>query len=89
MSSTRIIELSARIAANTAVVNDYLVDNSLPTPSFDLDAPQRPPIPSTEPGILAARQAIISDCLELRQLMLGPRDHIVSYKVGKKEQLIC
>ncbi|KAI0875274.1 S-adenosyl-L-methionine-dependent methyltransferase [Hypoxylon argillaceum] len=36
---TRIAELSARIAANTTEIDNFLVSQSLPTPSFDPDAP--------------------------------------------------
>ncbi|OTB08347.1 hypothetical protein M426DRAFT_263629 [Hypoxylon sp. CI-4A] len=80
MSKThRIAELSARIAANTARVDSYLTEHSLPTPSFGVDAPPHSLVPATEPDIEAARQAVINDTLELHQLMLGPREHIFSY----------
>ncbi|KAI1347337.1 S-adenosyl-L-methionine-dependent methyltransferase [Xylaria sp. FL0043] len=36
---TRIAELSARIAANTAEIDNFLAPQSLPPPSFDPDAP--------------------------------------------------
>lgn len=77
---TRISELSARIAANTAKVDDYLSSQSLPTPSFDEHANLQSPIPNDESDIEAARQAVIEDTLELRQLMLGPREHLFSYQ---------
>jgi hypothetical protein len=77
---SRIAELSARIAANTAEVDDFLAAQSLATPSFDADAPLDLFPPSTEARVLAARQAIIQDTLELRQLMLGPREHLFSYQ---------
>lgn len=80
MADSRIAVLSSRIAANTAKVNDYLAANNLSQPSFDVNAPPTSPIPPTEPEIQAARQAVIHDCLELRQLMLGPREHLSSFQ---------
>ncbi|KAI1405922.1 S-adenosyl-L-methionine-dependent methyltransferase [Hypoxylon fuscum] len=78
MSKTsRIAELSARIATNTAKVDEYFTSHLLPTPSFDAGAPSESSIP--EPDIQAARQSVIHDTLELHQLMLGPREHIFSY----------
>ncbi|KAI1410075.1 S-adenosyl-L-methionine-dependent methyltransferase [Hypoxylon sp. FL1857] len=83
MSDSRIVELSARIASNTAKVNSYLVAHNLPRPSFDIDAPVQSLIPNDEPDIAAARQAVIHDCLELRELMLGPKDHLISYRYNE------
>ncbi|KAJ3554637.1 hypothetical protein NPX13_g10563 [Xylaria arbuscula] len=71
---TRIAELSARIASNTTEIDNFLAAQSLPTPSFDLDAPLSLFHPSTDRRILAARDAVIQDTLELRDLMLGPRE---------------
>ncbi|KAI0379464.1 S-adenosyl-L-methionine-dependent methyltransferase [Hypomontagnella monticulosa] len=76
---SRITELSARIAANTAKVDEYFTTHSLPTPSFDAGAPSESLIPASEPDIRAARQSVIHDTLELHQLMLGPREHLFSY----------
>ncbi|KAI0448092.1 S-adenosyl-L-methionine-dependent methyltransferase [Xylaria telfairii] len=76
---TRIAELSARIAANTTKIDDFLAAQSLPTPSFGPDAATSLFPPSTTDGdILAARQAVLRDTLELRDLMLGPREHLFS-----------
>ncbi|RYP57680.1 hypothetical protein DL769_009335 [Monosporascus sp. CRB-8-3] len=79
MSSSRIIELSPRIAANTAILNDYLVANHLPMSSFDVDGPQNTLVPKHMVDVPAARVAIIDDTEELRRLVLGPRDHLMSY----------
>ncbi|KAK0641422.1 sterigmatocystin 8-O-methyltransferase precursor [Cercophora newfieldiana] len=78
MSATPITELSARIAANTTKVNNYLSSHNLPGPSFDVNAPQQLLPSDTPPEITLARQAVIDDCLELRNLMLGPREHIMT-----------
>ncbi|KAK3314647.1 hypothetical protein B0H66DRAFT_563299 [Apodospora peruviana] len=64
---SRIVELSTRIATNTAKVDAYLTAHSLPTPSLGPGTPFHPPIPPSEATIIAARKAIISDTLELRQ----------------------
>ncbi|KAK8136213.1 O-methyltransferase [Apiospora sp. TS-2023a] len=80
MSSTRIVELSSRIAANTAKLNAFLVSNNLPFPSFDLNGPTDSPIPKDNTEMETARVAVIDDTLELRRLMLGPRDYLMSYE---------
>ncbi|KAI0900092.1 S-adenosyl-L-methionine-dependent methyltransferase [Annulohypoxylon nitens] len=79
MSSSQILELSSRIAANTAKLNDYLTANNLPTPSFDLNAPLDTLIPKNEADVEKARVAIIDDTLELRRLVLEPREYLMSY----------
>ncbi len=84
MSSSRLVELSARIAANTTKVNDYLITHQLPQPSFDVDGPLESLIPKQAIDIEAARVAVIDDTLELRRLILGPRDYLLSYTARTK-----
>ncbi|OTA99906.1 hypothetical protein M426DRAFT_15962 [Hypoxylon sp. CI-4A] len=79
MSKPRIVQLSTSIAANTTKINDYLVSHGLPTPSFDIDAPSGSTIPKDAVDIEAARASLIDDTLELRRLVLGPREHLSSY----------
>ncbi|ROW15360.1 hypothetical protein VPNG_02376 [Cytospora leucostoma] len=79
MATSRIVELSQRIAVNTAKVHDYLAAHNLPEPSFALDAPLVSVIPQAETDLVKARQGVINDTLELRQLMLGPREHLTSF----------
>ncbi|KAK7995206.1 s-adenosyl-l-methionine-dependent methyltransferase [Apiospora arundinis] len=79
MSTTRIVELSSRIAANTAKLNDYLVSNNLPTLSFDINAPTESLISKENTELEAARVAVIDDTQELRNLMLGPREYLMSF----------
>lgn len=81
MSTTRIVELSSRIAANTAKLNDYLVSNNLPTLSFDINAPTESLISKENTELEAARVAVIDDTQELRNLMLGPREYLMSFTV--------
>jgi len=76
--ATSITDLSSRIAKNTTIVNDYLVSKNLPGPSFGLDSPEHLLPADTPPEITSARQAVIYDCLELRNLLLGPREQIMT-----------
>jgi len=78
-ASTRIVELSQRIATNTTKLNDFLEANGLPTPTFDVNGPPGHSIPDDAAGIHAARAAIIDDTQELRRLVLGPKEYLMSY----------
>lgn len=78
MSTSRIVELAQRTVANTTEINDYITANNLPQPSFDVDPPLHSVVPPTELSIGAARQAAIYDCQELRELLLGPTEHLIS-----------
>ncbi len=80
MPTSRIIELSQRITANTAKVNDYIAAHDLPQTSFDIDGPLSSATPPTKLEINAARQEAIYDCQELRELLLGPMEHLISYR---------
>lgn len=77
----RIVELAKRIAANTETLQNYLTAHGLPTPSFDIDGPKDSLVPKTATEIEAARVAIIDDTQELRRLVLGPREYLMSYSV--------
>ncbi|KAI1775119.1 S-adenosyl-L-methionine-dependent methyltransferase [Hypoxylon cercidicola] len=79
MSTPRIVELAIRIAANTSKVSDYLAANNLPQPSFDLDTPPYGAVPKDAPEIEALRQSVLEDTSELRHLMLGPREYLLSF----------
>ncbi|KAI1123475.1 S-adenosyl-L-methionine-dependent methyltransferase [Nemania abortiva] len=79
MSVPRITELSARIAANTSKISEYLSANNLPYPSFGCDTPLYGAIPNDAPEMQALRQSLIDDTAELRHLMLGPRDYLTSF----------
>ncbi|KAI1759594.1 S-adenosyl-L-methionine-dependent methyltransferase [Hypoxylon sp. FL1150] len=70
----RILELSSLIARETAIVNDFLVQNQLPTPSLDAFALKSMPIPEEAIQIHAARNAVIEACSELKALMTGPKE---------------
>jgi hypothetical protein len=70
MAQTRIAELAARIAKDTARVDEYRISNGLPTPSFAANGPIDLNLPSHE--VEAARLSAIDACLELSDLLLGP-----------------
>ncbi|KAI1323402.1 putative O-methyltransferase [Xylariaceae sp. FL0255] len=48
MTSSRVVDLSARIAANTLKVNEFLSSRGLPQPSFNIDGPSHSLIPPNE-----------------------------------------
>lgn len=75
-AATRIIELSTLIAQQTAVIDEFLAENKLPTPSLDTDAPALLPIPDDAVDIKAAREAVVEACSELKDLLKGPRELI-------------
>lgn len=82
MDVPHIVELATRIAANTTKVGDYLTEHNLPQPSFGVDAPLYGCVPSDAPEIEALRLSVIKDTVELRDLMLGPRDYLFSFVVS-------
>jgi hypothetical protein len=72
-SPNRIIELSTLIARETAKLNDFFVQNSLPTPSLEADALWSLPIPEGATHLETSRLAVISACSELEALITGPK----------------
>lgn len=79
MSNSKIVDLAASIAQNTALVADYFSKHGLPFPSFDIDGPTSSQIPPDAPEIEAARVAIIESMQQLRFLMMGPFDYLASF----------
>lgn len=82
MAASRIVEISTRIAENTAKLDKYLFINKLSSPSFDADGPSDTLVPKDELRIEAARVAIIDGTAELRRLVLGPREYLMSFTVS-------
>ncbi|KAI0548226.1 S-adenosyl-L-methionine-dependent methyltransferase [Xylaria curta] len=70
-STNRILELSATIAKGTEAINNFLLQNSLPIPSFDEDALRSLPLPA---DLKAVQLTVTEACSELNALMTGPRD---------------
>lgn len=85
-STNKIIELSSLIARETALINDFLVRNKLPTPSLDANALQSIPIPDSATNIKAARVAVIEACSELEALMTGPKE-LLKFKVNSSRSI--
>ncbi|KAI0381216.1 S-adenosyl-L-methionine-dependent methyltransferase [Hypomontagnella monticulosa] len=79
MATSRIVELATRIAANTTRLDEYIKAHKLPTPSLDINGPKDTLVPKDETDLETARVAIIDDTLELRRLVLGPREYLMSY----------
>lgn len=73
--------LSESILHNTLKITDYLRSHSLPSPSFDVNAPRTSMIPPEATEIQEARAQVINDTLRLRDLMLGPQDYLQSFTV--------
>ncbi|KAF1841298.1 S-adenosyl-L-methionine-dependent methyltransferase [Cucurbitaria berberidis CBS 394.84] len=73
-SQKRIVKLSSIIASNTTTLNNFLVENNLPEPSFEADALWALPIPDDNVDVKAARIAIIDSCIELQALVTGPKE---------------
>lgn len=71
MESSRITELAEIIASQTAILNEHLHSNSLPTPSFSSDGPTDV-FGSSHPNIQKAKSSVIEATIELRQLLEGP-----------------
>ncbi|KAI0015114.1 S-adenosyl-L-methionine-dependent methyltransferase [Xylariomycetidae sp. FL0641] len=79
--SSDIVELATRIASNTSKLHAFLESRGLPPPSFAVDGPLESQVPpDDEPEIEAARRAIVDDTEDLRCLVLGPRDYLMSQR---------
>ncbi|TGO45865.1 hypothetical protein BCON_0360g00090 [Botryotinia convoluta] len=74
MAQPIITELAAIMSANTAKIDNYLSSQGLKSPSFDVDAPTEPLVPSDAPELEAARSELIDATLMLHDLILGPKD---------------
>jgi hypothetical protein len=78
-----ILELAQSIQTNTTIVQEYLSSEGLPNPSFDVDAHDISLIPPGAPKyVVTARVAVIDATAKLRNLMLGPRDYLITFSVS-------
>ncbi|KAL8730522.1 MAG: hypothetical protein Q9181_004629, partial [Wetmoreana brouardii] len=68
---SEISELAESVAANTAIVNNYLLDHNLPFPSFHEGAPIDLML---DPEAEKARITAVEACLHLHDLLRGPID---------------
>ncbi|KAL7907619.1 sterigmatocystin 8-O-methyltransferase [Trichoderma velutinum] len=72
-STPRMTELVSIIQTSTSQLSKYLANHGKPQPSFNIDAPADLGIPHGLEEIEAARTAALSACMELHDLLLGPR----------------
>ncbi|THV55936.1 hypothetical protein BGAL_0002g00920 [Botrytis galanthina] len=79
MAQPTITELAAIISANTAKIDNYLSSQGLKSPSFDVDAPTEPLVPSDAPELVAARSELIDATLMLHDLILGPKEYLMKF----------
>lgn len=75
------MQLSEIIAKNTATVNEHLLHQNLPTPSFDLTQPPHVPIDFQAKNVGDARIAVLEATTELNALMKGPVETLESLMV--------
>jgi 6-hydroxytryprostatin B O-methyltransferase len=67
---------AAEICAAAKIVSAYCVENGLPHPSFDAQAPSVT-LPSTAPSnVLRARQTIQTASLKIHQLATEPNEYL-------------
>ncbi|KAF2659757.1 putative O-methyltransferase [Lophiostoma macrostomum CBS 122681] len=71
MSTSRIAELSAIIASQTEVLDEYLQNQGLPAPSFSVDAPSDA-FGQSDAIIAKAKTDVVEASIKLRQLLEGP-----------------
>lgn len=67
-------DLAAQVSSAAAAINDFLVSNDHPQPSFNVGAP--PAFPSAPTEILDARQQLLNAAQELVDLAVGPAEHL-------------
>lgn len=77
-----ITELTAIISANTAKIDNYLSSQGLKSPSFEVDAPTEPLLPSDDPELEAARLELIDATLMLHDLILRPEEYLMKFTVS-------
>ena len=75
---SRIAELACIIASKTAQIDGFLAMNDLPPP-FDNEAPLDLHLPQ---DLEAARNLVIDASTELKELLLGPKELLLSHVVG-------
>jgi hypothetical protein len=83
---TRIQELAGIIFTNTEKVDQYLVAQNQPTPSFDAGSPESLNLPG---DIQAARDLAIEASTELKELLQGPKEFLKSNSVRALLDRLC
>jgi hypothetical protein len=80
-ASPTIIEPASIIFSNTLEINDLIEARGLAQPSFNFDAPKGSVIPPDNHELEAARGALIDATMQLHDLILGPKEHLMSFSV--------
>jgi len=75
---TRIQELAGIISTNTDRLNQFWNSQGQRTPSFDIDGPEYPDLPT---DLQLSRDQVIDATTELKELLQGPRDLLLSNSV--------
>jgi hypothetical protein len=81
-------QLAASIAANAKKVEDYLVENKLPEPSFEIDAPAEYESLLKDPTIRAAQLTLANDANKLHLLMAGHAETMKSQSMRVSLQVM-
>jgi hypothetical protein len=76
-----IVSLARLIASETEKIAAHLSQNDRAFPSFDVDGPSTSLISPEATDVETARLAVIDATQRLRQLILGPKDYILSFQV--------
>lgn len=71
MAPSRIVELSAIIARDTAVIEDFCARYNVASPSFDESAAAALQVPAKELAVIEAKQNLIIATRELGLLVQG------------------
>ena len=74
-SDSQIEELASAIGNNAGKLSNYLRLNNLPFPSFDSNGPVTLGLQSED--VEQARQATITQCMELLDLLQGPQSCVI------------
>ncbi|KAL1987596.1 hypothetical protein VTN96DRAFT_3196 [Rasamsonia emersonii] len=69
-----LLDLAAQISSAAKVVNDFLVSNGHPQPSFDVDGP--PTFPSAPAEVVNARRQLLDASQAIFDLMFSPAEHL-------------
>jgi 3-polyprenyl-4-hydroxybenzoate decarboxylase len=75
---SRIQELAKIIATHTDQIDDFLISNNLPSPSFDIDGPETLGLSSE---MQKSRDLVIDATTELKELLQGPKEILMSNPV--------
>jgi hypothetical protein len=73
-NTSLLVKLSQTIARETEKVDAYFRENSIPTPTFEVDGPSD--YPALPDEIQKARITVIKAAADLKDLMVGPKESL-------------